>query len=327
MSWLQTRLCRLPTCGTTAARISIRQRKSKDRHTLMCCIVVAACFIAAALPEAVLAQSPEESPAATSSPDEKNPNDEADSVGSPESASKRLAIPKDPLDIVSTMSPVFVVPFVIASFMALWFSVERLVILRRGRVIPRPFVERFLQHLQQGQLNPAQALKLCAENGSPVAAIFAHGIRKWGKPSVEVEQAIIDGGERQVSLLRKHLRVINGVATVAPLLGLLGTVIGMILAFNDVASSDAMGKPEELASGIALALLTTAAGLTIAIPSLILYMYLAGRVDALVMEMDELGQSVVHLISAEALSERPATATRSRTRRAQASETSGKKAV
>jgi biopolymer transport protein ExbB len=222
----------------------------------------------------------------------------------PDAAERKAAIPATPADIIREMR-YFLVPFVIASIIAVWFAIERIVVLRHGRVIPRPFVERFLQHLEQRKLEADQALELCEENGSPVAAVFAHGVRKWGKPSVEVEQAIIDGGERQVSQLRKHLRVLNGVATVSPLMGLLGTVIGMIQAFNDIAGGAAMGRAEQLAGGIALALLTTAVGLTIAIPSLITYMYLTGRVDALVIEMDALAQNVVHLISAEALTEKP----------------------
>ena len=209
-------------------------------------------------------------------------------------------IPFTPQEIIEELK-YFLLPFVIASIISMWFIIERLVILRSGRVIPRHFVTRFLKLLKDGKLNSRSALKLCDENPSPIASVFAHGIRKWGKPSVEVEQAIIDGGERQLSQLRKHLRVINGVATVAPLMGLLGTVIGMILAFNDIANSSAMGKAEELAGGIALALLTTALGLGIAIPSLIMYMYLAGRVDGLVMEMDQSAQDLVHLISAEGL--------------------------
>ncbi len=214
-------------------------------------------------------------------------------------------IPTNPIEIAVKMKG-WIVPFLLASVVALWFGIERFVVLRRSRVIPRPFVERFLQHLEQGKLDAESALALCEENQSPVAAVFAHGVRKWGKTSVEVEQAIIDGGERQVSQLRKHLRVLNGVATVTPLLGLLGTVIGMIQAFNDIAQAGAIGKAEQLAVGIALALLTTAFGLAIAIPSLVVYMYLAGRVDSLVMEMDDLAQNVVHLISAEALAGAPA---------------------
>ncbi len=218
-----------------------------------------------------------------------------------DTASKRNAIPTTPGEMFETVGWWWFFAFVLLSVVALWFSIERLVVLRRSRVIPRAFVDRFLQHLKAGKLNRVAALKLCQQNGSPVAMVFAHGVQKWGKPSVEVEQSIIDGGERQVALLRKHLRVINGVATVSPLLGLLGTVIGMIAAFNQIAQEDAMGNPSELAAGIAIALITTAAGLMIAIPSLIMYMFLTGRVDTLVVDMDHLGQDLVHYISAEGL--------------------------
>lgn len=221
-----------------------------------------------------------------------------------------LGMPTDPVNIIKKlgwMGWVFLVPFVGATLISLWFTVERLVVLKRSRVIPKPFVERFLEHLRQGKLDRNSSLKLCEQSDSPIAAVFAHGVRKWGKSSVEVEQAIIDGGERQVSELRAHLRVLNGVATVTPLMGLLGTVLGMIQAFNDIASAGAAasaGKTEQLAVGISLALLTTACGLMIAIPTLIMYMFLSGRVDALVMEMDYLAQNVVQAISAEALAER-----------------------
>jgi biopolymer transport protein ExbB len=94
---------------------------------------------------------------------------------------------------------------------------------------------------------------------------------------------------------------------------LLGTVVGMIQAFNDIASAGAMGKADQLAVGIAMALLTTAFGLAIAIPSLIMYMYLSGRVEALVMEMDELSQKVVRQISAEGLATKPVSKILSRT--------------
>ncbi|MEW4529468.1 MotA/TolQ/ExbB proton channel family protein [Maioricimonas sp. JC845] len=212
------------------------------------------------------------------------------------------ALPTNIIEIVRSLE-YWIIPFALATLIALWFTTERMVVLRRGRVIPKPFVQRFLKLLEEGELERDEALQICEENNSPVANVFEHGIRKWAKPSVEVEQAIIDGGERQVSALRKHLRVINGVATVTPLIGLLGTVWGMLQAFNDIAAAGAMGRTEQLASGIALALVTTAAGLVIAIPSLIAYMYLSGRVDSLVMDMDELAQRVVQCVSAESLAE------------------------
>ncbi len=253
------------------------------------------------LPAAAVAQQPPEpTPAGDGSPAAAVPEDEPQ-----ESSSITTSIPTTVFEMLTAGSlSWFMLPIVLASVISLWFAIERLIVLRRGAVIPYAFVKRFLEHLEQDRLDQHLAVKLCDENGSPVAHVFAHGVRKWGKPSVEIEQAIIDGGERQVSHLRRHLRVLNGVATVAPLLGLLGTVVGMILAFNQIAGGTAMGKAEQLAGGIGVALLTTAGGLTVAIPSLILYMYLSGRVDALVMEMDALAQKVVGMISAEAIAER-----------------------
>ena len=232
----------------------------------------------------------------------------AQTTGESEAASSPAAvtsgIPTSPEEIVSAVGWPFAIVFVVASVVAVSCGIERLVVLRHRRVIPKAFVDRMLQHLRTGRMDKPTAVSICHKSGSPMARVFLHGVRKWGKPSVEIEQAVIDGGERQISQLKKRLRVLNGVATLSPLIGLLGTVIGMIQAFNDIAESNAMGQAEQLARGIALALLTTAIGLFIAIPALTAYMYLSGRIDALVMEMDELGQELVHLISAEALKER-----------------------
>jgi len=190
-------------------------------------------------------------------------------------------------------------PITLCSFVLLVFVFERAIFLRRGRVIPRPFVKRFLQQMREGRLDRQRALELCENNRSPVAGVFAAAVRKWGRPSVEVEQAVIDAGERVTNDLRKYLRVLNGVSTISPLLGLLGTVLGMIQAFNEIATTDAMGRPEALAGGISQALLTTAAGLSVAIPALIAYLYFSGRVDQLIMNLDALGQKIVDLISAD----------------------------
>ncbi|HEV3302385.1 MAG TPA: MotA/TolQ/ExbB proton channel family protein [Planctomycetaceae bacterium] len=242
-------------------------------------------------------------------------------------AKAHRTIPTRPLEIIEALGVPFIIAFGICSVITVWFSIERLVVLRRGRVIPRPFVERFLQNLEQGNLDPDEAMRLCDENGSPIAQIFAHGVRKWGKSSVEVEQAIIDGGERQVSQLRAHLRVLNAVAVITPLLGLLGTVIGMIQCFNDIAASQGMGKADQLAGGIGIALLATAAGLFVAIPSLSMYQFLSGRVDALTVDLDLLSQNIVHLVSAEALADGSQPAGRPKTRRAAAPESKERKAV
>ena len=205
-----------------------------------------------------------------------------------------------------------IVPLFVCSFLLTVFVLERLVSLRRRRVIPGPFVKRFLHQLREGNLDREKALERCRQSPSHVAGVFAAAVRKWGRPTVEVEQAVIDAGERAANNLRRYLRVINGVATVSPLLGLLGTVCGMMEAFNAIATTSAMGRPELLAGGISQALLTTAAGLFVAIPALIAYLFFVGRVDRLIMDIDARGQEVVHLVSAEALQERAAKSTRKR---------------
>jgi biopolymer transport protein ExbB len=190
------------------------------------------------------------------------------------------------------------------SFLLVAFVLERAVSLRRSRVIPKPFVTRFLQQLSEGQLDREQALELCQENGSPVSQVFAGAVRKWGRPGVEVEQGVIDAGERVTNGLRQYLRVFYGVATVGPLLGLMGTVLGMIETFNAIANHDALGRTEMLAGGIAKALLNTAGGLGVAIPASIVYVFFISRVDRLVIEIDRLAQQVVNVVSAEELHDR-----------------------
>jgi biopolymer transport protein ExbB len=210
------------------------------------------------------------------------------------------AIPtRNLLDVMHDGGPLMY-PIALCSFVLLIFVFERFISLRRGRVIPGPFVKRFLEQLKEGQLDREKAILLCEENRSPVAVVFAAAAKKWGKTSVEVEQAILDAGERVANQLRRHLRLLNGISQVSPLLGLLGTVLGMIAAFNGISSGQAMGQRELLAGGIAQALLTTAAGMAVAIPALIAYLYFVGRVDQLITEIDALGQRIVELISADA---------------------------
>ena len=206
-------------------------------------------------------------------------------------------------DILIAGGPLML-PIGVASFVLLVFVFERLVSLRRSRVIPRPFVRRFLHQVRDNLLDREGALALCEESGSHVAAVFAAGVRKWGRPAVEVEQALLDAGERAANVLRRYLRIINGVSTVTPLLGLLGTVWGMMDSFSAIATVDAMGKSELLASGISTALVTTAGGLFVAIPALTSYLFFVGRVDQLIMELDAVSQELVHEISAEALQEK-----------------------
>ena len=225
---------------------------------------------------------------------------------------QREAIPtRDLWRILQDAGPLMV-PIVACSFMLVTFCLERLISLRRSRVIPKPFVSRFLEQLRAGDLDRKQALTLCEQSGSPVAQVFAGAVRKWGRPAVEIEQAVIDQGERVTNSLRRYLRIFYAVTTVGPLLGLMGTVLGMIQTFNVIAAGDALGRAELLAGGIAKALLNTAGGLAVAIPASILYVFFVSRVDRLIIDIDALSQEVVDLISAEEMQEKQNRTTKSR---------------
>ncbi|MBN2023429.1 MAG: MotA/TolQ/ExbB proton channel family protein [Pirellulales bacterium] len=210
---------------------------------------------------------------------------------------------------------VLMIPIAFCSLLLVAFVFERFISLRHGRIIPKPFVRRFLEQMRAGELDRDQALALCEESGSPVSQVFAGAVQKWGRPAVEVEQAIIDAGERVTNGLRRYLRVLNGVATISPLLGLLGTVFGMIRAFNAIATTSAMGRPELLATGISEALLTTAAGLCVAIPALSFYLLFVSRVDRLIIDIDALSQELVPMISAEDMENRAKRSTAAKSRR------------
>jgi biopolymer transport protein ExbB len=195
------------------------------------------------------------------------------------------------------------IPIGLCSFGLMVFFFERMFSLRKGRIIPGPFAKKFLEQLKAGQINRDSAIALCEKNNSCIARVFMAGIQKWGRSGVEVEQAILDAGERVSNELRRYLRLINGISTVSPLLGLLGTVLGMIQAFDAISAVNAdTADPKALiATGISTALITTAAGLTVAIPALIAYLYFSGVVDRRIVEIDALGMKVVNIISAEAL--------------------------
>lgn len=195
-------------------------------------------------------------------------------------------------------------PLLLCSVVALGFALERLIALRRERVIPRDFVSRFLDRLASGKLDRDRAVELCKANESAVARIFAQVVGYWGQPAATIRQAIGYDAAGELVDLRRNIRVLNGTATLAPLLGLLGTVVGMIQSFDALGGRVGTAKGEALAHGISLALVATALGLAIAVVSVVAYYYLLNRVDLLVRELDDNARKVIDLVSAEAI--RPA---------------------
>lgn len=180
---------------------------------------------------------------------------------------------------------VFYATLALFSIMATAVALERLVHLRRGRVVPAEFVSRLRDMLARGEDSAEHLRWLCQNSAAPIATILKSGLARAGRPLLEVEKAMEDAAAREMAEIRSRSRVLSVLGTVAPLVGLHGTVVGMIFAFR-VSSTAGLGKAELLAEGIYLALLTTAAGLTIAIPSLLLVAWFNHRADRYFREID-----------------------------------------
>jgi biopolymer transport protein ExbB len=189
-------------------------------------------------------------------------------------------------------------PIVLGSIVALALFMERLWALRRDRVLPSGFRSRLRALVKSGKVSEAEVL--CQENQSPLANVVAAGLRRAGAPREQVKESIMEVGRREVVYLEKHVDLLGTIAAVEPLLGLLGTVTGLIRAFQQVQAHSARGgavNPGVLAGGIWEALITTAGGLMIGIPAYIAYRYLQARVDHVVVEIEEESLEMADLLA------------------------------
>lgn len=169
-------------------------------------------------------------------------------------------------------------PIVIMSLVVVTFGIERLVALRGGRFLPSGLRDGMAK-LVTGGFDPRKAYRLCQEFPSAAADVLAAMLEKVGRPVPEIERAAEVAKDREASRLYANIRPISLAVTVTPLLGLLGTVQGMIMAFYTTANLDAgANRAAELASGIYVALITTFAGLCVAIPAAMIAHYLEGRI-------------------------------------------------
>ena len=214
------------------------------------------------------------------------------SVGAPGSVAAEAVRIGSAWDFVVKGGPLMI-PIGLCSVLALVVFLERMISLRGSVVIPPTFVEGLPRSLKTDAVR-RKALDYCRADDSPIARIFAVGIRRLREPVHLLEKHIEDAGQREVVKLRKYLRILSVIAAIAPLLGLLGTIFGMIEAFQTVAvSAEALGKTERLASGIYQAMITTAAGLLVAMPTVIIYHWLTGRIERSARDLDLLGVSFI----------------------------------
>lgn len=192
------------------------------------------------------------------------------------------------------------VPIVGCSVVALAFFLERLWSLRRSRILPYRFVDRVFDALEDRDFE--RAAGLCEGTSSPLAPMIEAALERVGGDRSAVKEVVEEEGRREIFYLERFVNALGAIATIAPLLGLLGTVVGMIDVFQDVvAQSSANGQVQAaaLASGIWQALITTASGLTVGIPVYLAYRYILGRVDHYAVELEELGLRAVEQVAAD----------------------------
>lgn len=175
-------------------------------------------------------------------------------------------------------------PIILSSIIAAGIVAERLWFLQRDRVIPPTLVAQVRQRIAGEQLDGV--FIDAVRRSSPLGRVLAAGLASRDEPREVVKESIEDTGRHVVHELGRYLNTLGTIAGIAPLLGLLGTVFGMIQVFAAI-TEHGVGNPGVLAGGISQALITTAAGLCVAIPALVGYRYLRGRVEELVVYMEQ----------------------------------------
>jgi biopolymer transport protein ExbB len=178
----------------------------------------------------------------------------------------------------------FMWPIILCSVAAVGIVLERLWALQSNRVLPRDLGQKVWNWIEADQLSDKLITSL--QKNSPLGELLAIGIANRDKPRALLVERLQDGGRHVVHDLERFLNTLGTIAAVSPLLGLLGTVAGIIHAFNAI-TANGIGDPRVLSGGIGEALITTAAGLSVAIPSLIAYRFLRGRVERLVVRMEK----------------------------------------
>ncbi|MCW8889930.1 MAG: MotA/TolQ/ExbB proton channel family protein [Sedimenticola sp.] len=191
---------------------------------------------------------------------------------------------------------ILMLPIIACSIVAMAIIIERLWALRSQRVIPNNLVAQIWQLHSKGQLTNAHVVTV--KEGSPLGRILAAGLVNRQHSKVIMKEAIEEVGRQVVHELERYLNTLGTIASIAPLLGLLGTVIGMIKVFAAIMTAG-VGNPTVLAGGISEALITTAAGLSVAIPSLMFHRYFGGRVERLVVKMEEQALKMVEVMQGE----------------------------
>ncbi len=184
-------------------------------------------------------------------------------------------------------------PLFACSVIAIAIIAERFWSLQTKRIAPPELITQIWQWLRYNQVDKDRIKSL--QNNSPLGRILAAGLAERNAPRDITKESIEDTGRHVTALMEKNLNTLGTIAAISPLIGLLGTVVGMIKVFAAITTSG-VGNPETLAGGISEALITTAAGLVVAIPSVIFYRYFRGKINRLVVNMEEQAMQLIEIL-------------------------------
>jgi biopolymer transport protein ExbB len=189
-------------------------------------------------------------------------------------------------------------PILLCSIFALAIAIEKFWHLYRIKIDTQEFLRNILDNMKRHQTK--EALQICDNTNSPIARILKAGILKYDRTRDQIKEAIEDASLYEIPRLEKNLTALATIAHVSPLLGLLGTVTGMVRAFQVIQAKSTSFhpvSPGDLAGGIWEALITTVAGLIVAIPTFVAYNYLVSRINSFILEMEKAATELVNFLT------------------------------
>ncbi len=192
-----------------------------------------------------------------------------------------------------TKGGIFMYPILLCSITALAIFIERLWNLRQAQVIPRDLVSNVEDLIRREKIH--EAAMFCQNNRSSLAQIFLVGIKNFGRTREAIKEHLEEVGRQEVASLGRFVEGLGTIAGISTLLSLLGTISGMIKIFSEI-SNQAVVNPGSLAGGISEALITTYAGLSVAIPTIVMYKYLQSKSNSLILEMERRSLRLVDLL-------------------------------
>ncbi len=176
------------------------------------------------------------------------------------------------------------IPIILSSFIAVYVFVERMLTVNKANQSPDAFMGRIKELVLRGDINGAKSL--CGQFDSPIARMIEKGVARIGSPLKTIEASIENVAKLELFKLEKNLSILATVSGSAPMMGFLGTVIGMVQAFISIAQEEGSVSPKLLSSGIYTAMITTVAGLVVGIIAYLAYNYLVTRVSKVVHKME-----------------------------------------